>query len=81
MVMAKTVAERETTRAAECPLDWSHPDVCLLADRVAELERALDGANQYVEACRKAIGAREGELLIDAIRRRSEQADGSRSQP
>lgn len=38
-------------------------------DRVAELERELANAQQYLEACRELIGARDGELLIDAIRR------------
>jgi hypothetical protein len=76
-VMARTVAKGETAFSAECQLDLSHPDVCLLVDRVSELERAIAGANRYVEACRAAIGAREGELLIEAIQRRL----GESSQP
>lgn len=56
------------------PLDLSDRDVALLLDRVAELERALANANRYLEACREVIGAREGELLIDAIRRRSKES-------
>jgi hypothetical protein len=76
-VMARTVTERETACSAGCHLDLSHPDVCLLVDRVSELERAITGANRYLEACRAAVGAREGELLIDAIRRRL----GESSQP
>jgi hypothetical protein len=47
--------------------------VWLLADRVAELERELANAHRYLEACREVIGARDGELLIDAIRRRSRE--------
>lgn len=58
---------------AEDPSDLSHQEVCLLVDRIAELERALANANRYLEACREVIGAREGELLIDAIRRRSQE--------
>jgi len=68
--MAKTLTGRKTAASSEYQLDLSHPDVSLLLDRVAELERAIAGANRYVEACREAVGAREGELLIDAIRRR-----------
>jgi hypothetical protein len=53
--------------------DLSQQDVCLLVDRVAELERELANAHRYLEACREVIGAREGELLLDAIRRRSQE--------
>jgi hypothetical protein len=60
-------------RRAECPLDPLHQDMCLLVDRVAELERQLANAQRYLEACREVIGAREGELLLDAIRRRSQE--------
>jgi hypothetical protein len=60
-------------------MDLSHGDVYLLVDRVAELERALADAKRYLEACREAIGAREGELLIDAIHRRSQEAAQPRS--
>ena len=63
----------DTVRHADHPLDLSREDVCLLVDRVAELERALANANRYLEACREVVGAREGELLIDAIRRRTEE--------
>ena len=59
--------------------DLSQQDVCLLLDRVAELERELANANRYLEACREVIGAREGELLIDAIRRRSQELAQSSS--
>jgi hypothetical protein len=58
---------------AECPSDSPRQDVWLLADRVAELERELANAHRYLEACREVIGARDGELLIDAIRRRSRE--------
>jgi hypothetical protein len=58
---------------AECPSDLAQQDVWLLADRVAELERELANAQRYLEACREVIGARDGELLIDAIRRRSRE--------
>jgi hypothetical protein len=58
---------------AECPSDLPQQDVWLLADRVAELERELANAHRYLEACREVIGARDGELLIDAIRRRSRE--------
>ncbi|HEX6113805.1 MAG TPA: hypothetical protein VFZ10_15985 [Geminicoccaceae bacterium] len=58
---------------AECPSDLSQQEICLLVDRVAELERELANANRYLEACREVIGAREGELLLDAIRRRSQE--------
>lgn len=68
--MTRTFAGRETACSSECQLDLSHPDVCLLLDRVAELERAIAGANRYVEACREAISARQDELLLDAIQRR-----------
>ena len=63
----------DTVCRADRPLELSREDVCLLVDRVAELERALANANRYLEACREAIGAREGELLIDAIRRRAQE--------
>lgn len=53
----------------ECRRDLAQDDLCLLIDRVAELERELANAQQYLEACRELIGARAGELLIDAIRR------------
>jgi hypothetical protein len=53
-----------------CDSGCSPDDVRLLVDRVAELERALANANRYLDVCREAIGAREGELLLDAIRRR-----------
>jgi hypothetical protein len=65
--------EAETVRRAECPLDPLQQDMCLLVDRVAELERQLANAQRYLEACREVIGAREGELLLDAIRRRSQE--------
>jgi hypothetical protein len=58
---------------AERPSDPSQQDVWLLADRVAELERELANARRYLEACREIIGARDGELLIDAVRRRSRE--------
>jgi hypothetical protein len=61
------------------PTDLSEQDVCLLLDRVAELERELANANRYLEVCRELIGAREGELLIDAIRRRSQELAQSSS--
>jgi hypothetical protein len=60
-------------RHAERTADASQQDVCLLVDRVAELERQLANAHRYLEACREVIGAREGELLLDAIRRRSQE--------
>jgi hypothetical protein len=63
----------DTMRRAERPLDASQQDVCLLVDRVAELERQLANAHRYLEACREVIGARDGELLLDAIRRRSQE--------
>ncbi|HET9263196.1 MAG TPA: hypothetical protein VFO14_09135 [Vicinamibacterales bacterium] len=75
----------ENVSGAECPTDLSQEtdlsqqDVCLLLDRVAELERELANANRYLEACREVIGAREGELLIDAIRRRSQELAQSSS--
>jgi hypothetical protein len=65
--------EADAVRRAECPPDPSQQDLCLLADRVAELERQLANAHRYLEACRAVIGAREGELLLDAIRRRSQE--------
>ena len=64
---------------AERPSDLPQQDVWLLADRVAELERELANAHRYLEACREIIGARDGELLIDAIRRRSEELAQSSS--
>lgn len=69
----------ENVSGAECPTDLSRQDICLLLDRVAELERELANANRYLEACREVIGAREGELLIDAIRRRSQELAQSSS--
>jgi hypothetical protein len=64
----------DTMCRTDCRPDLSDRDVCLLVDRVAELERALANANRYLEACRDAIGAREGELLIDALQRRSQES-------
>ena len=49
--------------------DLLEQDVCLLVDRIAELERELANAHRYLEACREIIGAQEGELLIDAIQK------------
>lgn len=69
----------ENVSGAECPTDLSRQEVCLLLDRVAELERELANANGYLEACREVIGAREGELLIDAIRRRAQELAQSSS--
>jgi hypothetical protein len=60
-------------RHAERAADASQQDVCLLVDRIAELERQLANAHRYLEACREVIGAREGELLLNAIRRRSRE--------
>lgn len=50
--------------------DLSHPDVAYLLDYIAELENELQRARDYLEACRTAAGANEGELLIHTIRRR-----------
>jgi len=61
----------ETARHADDPPDPAHQELELLVERIAELERALANANRYLEACREVVGAREGELLIDAIRRRT----------
>jgi hypothetical protein len=69
----------DNVSGAECPTDLSRQDICLLLDRVAELERELAYANRYLEACREVIGAREGELLIEAIRRRSQELAQSSS--
>lgn len=66
-------AEADIVRLVECQPDPSQQDVCLLVDRVAELERQLANAHRYLEACREVIGARDGELLLDAIRRRSQE--------
>jgi hypothetical protein len=63
----------DIVRRAECPPDPSQQDLCVLADRIAELERELANAHRYLEACREVIGAQEGELLLDAIRRRSQE--------
>jgi hypothetical protein len=63
----------DAVRRAELPLDPSQEDVYLLVDRVTELERQLANAERYLETCRQVIGAREGELLLDAIRRRSQE--------
>lgn len=73
--MADTVcrADHPVELSRADPVELSPEDVCLLVDRIAELERALANANRYLEACREAIGAREGELLIDAIRRRAQE--------
>jgi hypothetical protein len=65
--------EADTVGRAECAPDLLEQDVCLLVDRIAELERELANAHRYLEACREIIGAQEGELLIDALRRRSEE--------
>jgi hypothetical protein len=65
--------EAAGVRRAERAPDLSQQDLCLLADRVAELERELANAHRYLEACRAVIGARDGELLLDAIRRRSQE--------
>jgi hypothetical protein len=65
--------EAAGVRRAERAPDASQQDLCLLADRVAELERELANAHRYLEACRAVIGARDGELLLDAIRRRSQE--------
>jgi hypothetical protein len=59
----------ELMRIAGRGVDLSHPDVVFLVDCVAELERELANANEYLEHCRQAAGAHEGEMLIDAIRR------------
>jgi hypothetical protein len=69
----------DTVCRAECPPDPMEQDVYLLVDRIAELERELANAHRYLEACREVIGARDGELLIDAIRRRSREAAQSSS--
>lgn len=61
----------ETARRVDDPPDPAHQELELLVERIAELERALANANRYLEACREVVGAREGELLIDAIRRRT----------
>ena len=61
----------ETARRVDGPPDPAHQELELLVERIAELERALANANRYLEACRQVVGAREGELLIDAIRRRT----------
>jgi hypothetical protein len=63
----------DDVRHAERAADASQQDVCLLVDRIAELERQLANAHRYLEACREVIGAREGELLLNAIRRRSRE--------
>jgi hypothetical protein len=59
----------EIVRIADRVLDLSHPDVIFLVDCVAELENELANANRYLADCRAAIGALEGEMLIDSIRR------------
>lgn len=64
----------DIVRRVDRPPDLSDQDLCTLIERVAELERALANANRYLEACREVIGAREGELLIDAIRRRARES-------
>jgi hypothetical protein len=64
----------DIVRRVDRPPDLSDEDICILIERVAELERALANANRYLEACREVIGAREGELLIDAIRRRARES-------
>lgn len=50
-------------------VDLSHPDVVFLVDYVVEVQRELENAKRYLEDCRRAVGAHEGEMLIDAIRR------------
>lgn len=61
MIQLRSRADRE--------LDASHPDVRYLLEYVADLERELRCAREYLEACRRAAGARKGELLLNAIRR------------
>jgi len=50
-------------------VDLSHPDVVFLVDCIAELERELDNAKEYLEHCRQVAGARDGEMLLDALKR------------
>jgi hypothetical protein len=60
---------RNRTRA-DRKIDASHPDVIYLLEYVVELETELTHARDYLETCRKAAGARRGEMLLDAIRRK-----------